>query len=118
MGVLLAMNVSNWEVLLKSDHLVNHLLFKIDVLAFEVVDCPGVLQVEVVFLLIWLGKITIEAAVVDEYLKIINEERLDRQKYIVSNAILPTDPCKFTEIENRPWPNIIQKKWPSWHSLL
>lgn len=51
------------------------------------------------------GKITIESSVVDEYLRIIDEERLDPLKYSISTKIKTTDPSKFTELENRPWPD-------------
>jgi len=46
------------------------------------------------------GKITIEAAVVDEYLKIINRNELDRSTFIVSRTIRPSDPANFRDVEN------------------
>src|SRR5262245_29258303 len=41
------------------------------------------------------GKITIEAAAVEEYLKLVGDSQLDPARFIVSNSILPTDPAKF-----------------------
>lgn len=55
------------------------------------------------------GKIIIEASVVDEYLRIVDEKRLDPLKYVISASIKPTDPSKFTELENRPWPDLAGK---------
>ena len=47
------------------------------------------------------GPVTIEDAVVEEYLKIIGKARLDPQQYVVSSEIKPTDLAKFHELENR-----------------
>ncbi len=55
------------------------------------------------------GKITIEAAVVDEYLRSIGEERLNPLRFLVSKVILSTDPNRFLEFENRSWSNKIDK---------
>jgi hypothetical protein len=46
------------------------------------------------------GKITIEAAAVEEYLGTIGRKELDRSKYIVSYQIQPVDPANFCEMEN------------------
>jgi hypothetical protein len=46
------------------------------------------------------GKITIEAAVVDEYLKITGATSLDRKRFVVSKNIKPTDPSMFYAAEN------------------
>jgi hypothetical protein len=48
------------------------------------------------------GKITIEAAAVDEYLSLIGEPTLDKSKFVVSNDIRETDPAQFVERENEP----------------
>ena len=47
------------------------------------------------------GKITIEAAAVAEYLDLIGAKELDRTKFVISDAILPADPARFVELENR-----------------
>jgi hypothetical protein len=46
------------------------------------------------------GKITIEASAVDEYLEITGKKQLDLSRFLVSNAILATDPSKFHDLEN------------------
>jgi hypothetical protein len=46
------------------------------------------------------GKITIEASAVNEYLAITGETQVDLSRFVISNAILPTDPSKFHEVEN------------------
>jgi hypothetical protein len=46
------------------------------------------------------GKIIIEAAAVDEYLRLIQASELDLSTFVVSDAIQPTDPSKFHETEN------------------
>ena len=48
------------------------------------------------------GKITIEASAVEEYLSVTEAEELDPSRFLVSDAIKPTDPAKFYDIENRP----------------
>jgi hypothetical protein len=48
------------------------------------------------------GKITIEASAVDEYLSITGAKKLDPSRFVVSNAIKPTDPTIFHDVENRP----------------
>jgi len=47
------------------------------------------------------GKITIDAAVVDEYLRSTGASELDTKRFVVSHSIKKTDPAKFYEIENR-----------------
>jgi hypothetical protein len=47
-----------------------------------------------------LGKITIEAAALREYLKIIDAPAIDSARYEVSNAIVPTDINKFSQLAN------------------
>jgi hypothetical protein len=47
------------------------------------------------------GKITIEAAAVDEYLRLTQATELDRARFLVSETIQPTDPARFHESENR-----------------
>jgi hypothetical protein len=46
------------------------------------------------------GKITIEASAVNEYLEIAGETQVDLSRFVISNAILPTDPSKFHDVEN------------------
>jgi hypothetical protein len=46
------------------------------------------------------GKITIEAAAVDEYLALIGEATLDTSRFVVSHQIRDTDPAQFVEREN------------------
>jgi hypothetical protein len=46
------------------------------------------------------GKITIEAAAVDPYLKAIGVKELNPKKFIISHKIKPTDPTKFHTAEN------------------
>jgi len=46
------------------------------------------------------GKIKIEFAAIDEYLKIIEMRELDKSIFEVSHEILDTDVSKFTEIMN------------------
>jgi hypothetical protein len=48
------------------------------------------------------GKITIEASAVDEYLSITGAKELDPSRFVVSNAIKPTDPRMFHAAENKP----------------
>jgi hypothetical protein len=47
-----------------------------------------------------LGKITIEAAALREYLKIIDAPAIDSASYEVSNAIVRTDINKFSQLAN------------------
>jgi len=47
------------------------------------------------------GKITIEAAAVEEYLQIIGAKELDRTRFVVSNAVKPTDINKLHAIQNQ-----------------
>jgi hypothetical protein len=47
------------------------------------------------------GKITIEAASVDEYLRTVGAHELDTSRFVVSHKILPADASKFHEIENQ-----------------
>ena len=47
------------------------------------------------------GKITIEAAAVDEYLRLIGASVLDRSRFVVSKALQPADPSKFYDLENK-----------------
>jgi hypothetical protein len=46
------------------------------------------------------GKITIEASAVDEYLRTAGVLELDRERFVVSDAIARTDPAKFHDLEN------------------
>lgn len=46
------------------------------------------------------GKIMIEASAVNEYLEITGETQVDLSRFIISNAIPPTDPIKFHDVEN------------------
>jgi len=46
------------------------------------------------------GKITIEAAAVDEYLRLIDAHELDATRFVVSDKIEPADPSKFHDLEN------------------
>ena len=46
------------------------------------------------------GKITIEAAAVDEYLAIIGAGTLDRSRFLVSHDIRDTNPRDFVDLEN------------------
>jgi hypothetical protein len=46
------------------------------------------------------GKITIEAAAVEEYLKIVGAKEIDRKRFVISHKIQPTDPTRFCETEN------------------
>ena len=46
------------------------------------------------------GRITIEAAAVSEYLRVIGSDRLDERKFLVSHSIVIADPSKFHELEN------------------
>lgn len=46
------------------------------------------------------GKITIEAAVVDEYLEIVGRKQLDSSRFVVSHAIRRTNPARFHDLEN------------------
>lgn len=48
------------------------------------------------------GKVTIEAAAVDEYLELIAANRLDPKRFVVSDAIRPTEPSEFVELEDKP----------------
>ena len=47
------------------------------------------------------GKITIEAAAVEEYLAVTGAKELDRSRFVVSHTIRPTDVSKFHDAENR-----------------
>jgi hypothetical protein len=47
------------------------------------------------------GKITIEAAAVEEYLKITGRTELDQSRFVVSHSIAPTDTSRFADLENR-----------------
>ena len=47
------------------------------------------------------GKITIEAAAVEQYLTEVGASRLDSSKFEVSDSIEPTDPSRFHGLENR-----------------
>jgi hypothetical protein len=46
------------------------------------------------------GKITIESAAVDEYLKLMGLRELDSSKFVVSEKIEPPDPAKFHAMQN------------------
>jgi hypothetical protein len=46
------------------------------------------------------GKITIEAAAVDEYLRLVGACELDRSRFAVSDQIEPADPSRFHDMEN------------------
>jgi len=46
------------------------------------------------------GKITIEAAAVDEYLRLIDAHELDATRFVVSDKIEPADPSKSRDMEN------------------
>jgi hypothetical protein len=46
------------------------------------------------------GKITIEAAALEEYLRVVGIRALDPTRFVVSDEIQPTDPAKFHELEN------------------
>ena len=48
------------------------------------------------------GKITIEAAAVEEYLALTGATELDRSRFLISNDIEPADASKFHELENEP----------------
>ena len=48
------------------------------------------------------GKITIESAVVAEYLLLTERTELDPERYTVSDAIVPADPARFYDLENKP----------------
>ncbi len=48
------------------------------------------------------GKITIEAAAVDEYLQVTGAAELDSSRFVVSDSIEPVDPAKFHKLENEP----------------
>ena len=50
------------------------------------------------------GKITVDAAALDEYLEMRGRACLDPQRYVVSNAIAPTDTAKFHELANQRLP--------------
>lgn len=45
------------------------------------------------------GKVMIDKNVVDEYLELINEKRLDLSKYIITEIMI-SDKMRFTDIEN------------------
>ncbi len=47
------------------------------------------------------GKVIIEAAAVDEYLRITGAGELDKSRFVVSDQIEPADPSRFYELENR-----------------
>ena len=47
------------------------------------------------------GKVTIEAAAVDEYLELVGANRLDPTRFNVGDAIRPTEPSEFVDLENR-----------------
>jgi len=51
----------------------------------------------------WAGKgrITVEAAAVEEYLRIVGATTLDHRRFAVSHHIAPTDPASFVPRENR-----------------
>jgi hypothetical protein len=46
------------------------------------------------------GKITIEAAAVQEYVSTIGASTLDRSRFVVSHDIRETDPRDFVDLEN------------------
>ena len=48
------------------------------------------------------GKITIEAAIFDEYLRLVGAKELDMSRFVVSNDIRPTDVSRFHQGENEP----------------
>jgi hypothetical protein len=48
------------------------------------------------------GKITIEAAAIDEYLALIEESSLDMSRFVISHDIRETDPAQFIERQNMP----------------
>jgi hypothetical protein len=47
------------------------------------------------------GQVIIEAAAVEEYLRVTGARELDRSRFVVSDQIEPADPSKFYEMENR-----------------
>jgi hypothetical protein len=47
------------------------------------------------------GKVIIEAAAVEEYLRITDADTLDASRFVLSHEIVPADPSKFYELENR-----------------
>ena len=59
----------------------------------------------------WIGRVKmsrsgrtvyfIEAAAVDEYLRLVDASELDRSRFVVSNAFQPADPSKFYDLENK-----------------
>lgn len=46
------------------------------------------------------GKITIEAAAIDEYLAIVGQQELDPSRFAVSHSIRETNPARFHDLEN------------------
>lgn len=48
------------------------------------------------------GKILIEAAAINEYLAAVGARTLDPSRFIVTNAIKPTDRTRFHDLENPP----------------
>lgn len=48
------------------------------------------------------GKIIIEAAAVDEYLRLVGATALDLSRFVVSNDIRPIDISRFHQRENEP----------------
>jgi hypothetical protein len=47
------------------------------------------------------GKVTIEAAAVEEYLRLVEAPELDMTRSVVSDKIEPADPSKFHNLENK-----------------
>lgn len=48
------------------------------------------------------GKVTIEAAAVEEYLSLVGESTLEKSRFVVSHEIRDTEPAQFVERENEP----------------
>lgn len=48
------------------------------------------------------GKIAIEAGVVAEYLELVGQDRLDPSRFVISEALGPSDQSRFHELENEP----------------
>jgi hypothetical protein len=46
------------------------------------------------------GQVIIEAAAVEEYLRITGARELDKSRFVVSDQIEPADPSRFYELEN------------------
>lgn len=48
------------------------------------------------------GTVLVEAAAVDEYLTLVGRAELDRTRFMVTDAIIDTDPADFVDQENAP----------------